>query len=318
MKRILLIACIAVAACSKKQEVRLAVQPPSTNNYPTHLAQWLGFYKEEGVDVAISQIAGAAKVLEAVVSGSADVGGGVYEQSIQMAAEGREIVTFVSMLQSPNFAIAARVKSVPELRGKAIGVSSPGSPSQFYVNHLLLSAGMSPEEISIVGIGMGASAVAAFEHKQVDAAVLFGSAIPEVLSRSQDAVLLADSRTPSGLRAVFGVEEYPASSLLARGEWLRAHPALARGIARAVVRSLAWIRNHTPEEILAKVPAEFRAGDSSAELEAIRIAKQMYSSDGRIKPETAESVRRVLAESVGAVREAKLDLHRTYTNEFLP
>ena len=70
-------------------EVRLALQPPSTNNYPGYFAQWLGFYRQEGLHVTISQIAGASRVLEAVVGGSADVGGGVYEQSIQMAAEGR-------------------------------------------------------------------------------------------------------------------------------------------------------------------------------------------------------------------------------------
>ena len=317
MKRIVLAALVLCAACARN-EVRLAAQPPSTNNYPTHLAQWLGFYKEEGVEVAISQIAGASKVLEAVVGGSADVGGGVYEQSIQMAAEGREVVSFVSMLRSPNFALLARVGSMGALKGKAIGVSSPGSPSQFYVNHLLLAAGLTPENVSIVGIGMGATAIAAFEHGQVDAAVLFGSAIPEAASRMNGAKLLADSRTAPGVRAIFGVDDYPASCLLARREWLEKNPAAARGIARAIVRSLAWIRDHTPEEILARVPVESRAGDSSAEIEAIRIAKQMYSTDGRINPESAKAVERVLAESVGGVRSARIDLSRTYTNAFVP
>ena len=308
---------VALSGCARKNEVRIAVQPPSTNNYPTHFAQWLGFFKDEGVDVAISQIAGASKVLEAVVGGSADVGGGVYEQTIQMAAEGREVVCFVSMLRSPNFAILARVKSARELKGKMVGVSSPGSPSQFYVNHLLLSAGLSAADVSISGIGMGATAVAALEHGQVDAATLFGSAITEVESRGAGVVVLADSRTPDGLRAALGVDDYPASCLLARGDWLRANPATAQRIARAVLRAMAWIHEHSAEEILGRVPAEFRAGNTTAELEAIRLAKKMYSPDGRIKRESAEAVRRVLAESLEQVRDAKVDLGRTYTNEFV-
>jgi NitT/TauT family transport system substrate-binding protein len=316
MKWIALAACLAVSSCGRSGEVRIAVQPPSTNNYPTHLAQWLGFYRDEGVNVAISQIAGASKVLEAVVGGSADVGGGVYEQTIQMAAEGRQIVSFVSMLRSPNFAIVGRVKSPAELKGKAVGVSSPGSPSQFYLNHLLLSAGLTPDDAGIVGIGMGATAVAALEHKQVDAAVLFGSAITE--SQRGDVTILADSRSPEGLRAVFGVDDYPASCLLARADWLQANPAAARGIARAILHSLTWIREHSPEEILARVPLESRSANSSSEIEAIRLAKQMYSVDGRIRAESAQVVRRVLAESVESVREAGIDLSRTYTNEFLP
>jgi NitT/TauT family transport system substrate-binding protein len=222
------------------------------------------------------------------------------------------------MLRSPNFAIIGRVKSIADLKGKMVGVSSPGSPSQFYVNHLLLASGLSPNDVSYVGIGMGATAVASYSHGAVDAAVLFGSAIPETQSRFKDAVVIADSRTPEGLRAIFGVDDYPASCLLARGEWLRTNPALARGMARAIVRAIAWIGSHSAEEVLAKVPVESRSGEASAELEAIRIAKRMYAPDGRVNPASAETVRRVLAESVPAAREAKIDLAKTYTNEFVP
>jgi ABC-type nitrate/sulfonate/bicarbonate transport system substrate-binding protein len=77
VKRILLIIML-LSSCGRRQgPVRLALQPPSTNNYPSYFASWLGFYKEEGVEVEISQVAGASKILEAVVGGSADVGGGV-------------------------------------------------------------------------------------------------------------------------------------------------------------------------------------------------------------------------------------------------
>src|SRR5262249_53832180 len=108
------------------------------------------------------------------------------------------------------------------------------------------------------------------------------------------------------------------SSLLARGEWLASHPNEARKIARAVLKSLAWIREHSAEEILDKVPAEFRVGDRPAELEAIRLAKPMYSVDGRVRPESAASVKKVLAGSLEKVRTATIDLSNTYTNAYLP
>jgi len=320
VRRLWIATALLVAGCSGRQgtNVRLALQPPSTNNYPSYLAEWLGFYRAEGVDVAISQIAGASKVLEAVVGGSADVGGGVYEQTIQMAAEGRDVECFVSLLRSPNFALVSRrAKTIAELRGKSVGVSSVGSPSQFYLNYILIGAGMRPDDVSTVSIGMGATAIAALEHAQVDAAMVFGSAITAFESRNRDAVLLADARTADGLKRIFGVEDYPASCLLARGEWLRANPETAAKLARAVLKSLAWIREHSAEEILAQVPAEFRAGDQAAELQAIRMAKPMYSVDGRIDAESAEAVCKVLAGSVDRVRDAKIDLGRTYTNQFV-
>jgi NitT/TauT family transport system substrate-binding protein len=293
--------------------VRLALQPPTTNNYPSHFAQWLGYFHDEGLDVEISQIAGASKVLEAVVGGSADVGGGVYEQAIQMAAEGRDVVSFVSLLRSPNFALvtlpARGVKSIADLRGKVAGVSSVGSPSQFYLNRLLTASGIPSDSVSATTIGVGAAAMASVEHGQVDAAILFGSAITALQSQRPDVVLLADTRTPEGLRAVFGVDDYPASCLLARQVWLQANPDVARKMARAMLRSLGWIREHSAEEILARLPGENEVGDRAAELAAIRMAKPMYSIDGRISPESAEAVRRVRGE--------KVDLAKTYTNEFL-
>ncbi len=286
--------------------VRLALQPPSTNNYPSYFASWLGFYKEEGVDVAISQVAGASKILEAVVGGSADVGGGVYEQTIQMAAEGKSIVAFISLLKSPNFAIVAtRVKTWADLRGKTVGVSSVGSPSQFYLTYLLRGAGVNPSEVSTATVGMGATAVAALEHGQVDAAVLFGSAIPAFLARKPDAVILADTRTPEGLRAAFQVDDYPASCLLARKEWLDANPESAKKMARAVLRSLAWIREHSAEEVLVRVPS---AGNAEAELAAIRLAQPMYSVDGRINKDSAEAVRAIMG-----LKWSKVDVLSTFT-----
>jgi NitT/TauT family transport system substrate-binding protein len=316
--------CLTLASCgapSGGMRVRLALQPVSTNNYPSYLAQWLGFYRAEGVEVSISQIAGASKVLEAVIGGSADVGGGVYEQTIQMAAEGREVVSFISFLRSPNFALAAlpeRVKSIADLRGKTVGVTSPGSPSQFYLNRILKSAGMQATDVSTVTAGVASTAVAALEHRQVDAAMLFGSSITTLQSRRPDFVMLIDTRSVEGLRKVFGVDNYPASCLLARADWLSANPEAARRMARAVLRSLAWIQEHSPEEILAQVPAESRVGDSAAEIEAIRLAKPLYSLDGRIDPASAEAVRGVLAESLDRVRDAKLDLSKTYSNAYLP
>jgi NitT/TauT family transport system substrate-binding protein len=112
------------------------------------------------------------------------------------------------------------------------------------------------------------------------------------------------------------VDDYPASSLLAKATWLKANPDVARRITRAVLHSLTWLREHSPEQIFARVPAEFRVGDPAAEIAAIKLAIPMYSSDGRIRPESAEAVRQVLAGSLERVRNARIDLSHTYTNEF--
>jgi NitT/TauT family transport system substrate-binding protein len=74
-------------------------------------------------------------------------------------------------------------------------------------------------------------------------------------------------------------------------------------MTRAVLRAMAWIREHSAEEILARVPS---AGDPGAELAAIRLAKPMYSVDGRINKESAEAVRAVVG--------LKVDVQGTFVN----
>ena len=311
-----------LTACSQQKTGRtitLAVQPPSTNNYPTHIAAWLGYFKEAGVDVSIIQIAGASKILEAVVGGSAEVGSGVYEQAIQMAAEGKQVACFVTLIQSPNFAILAGpkspVKTIEDLKGHSVGVSSLGSPSQFYLNYLLARRNIAASTVSTTGIGMGATAAAALEQGQVDSAVLFGSAITSQQSRG--ARILADARTPEGLKALLGVDDYPASCLLAQSTWLDAHAEDATKIAHATLRALTWIRQHSAEEVLNAVPKEFRVGDAAAELAAIKLAQPMYSADGKMNPSATSAVREILGTSVESVRKAQIDLVKTYTNQFV-
>lgn len=306
MKKALLLVCLLTSCTHRTTPVRLVLQPPSTNNYPSYFASWLGFYKEEGVDVEISQVAGASKILEAVVGGSADVGGGVYEQTLQMAAQGKSIVAFVSLLKSPNFAIIGGpgIHKLGDLRGKTVGVSSVGSPSQFYLTYLLKKENIT--EVSTASVGMGATAMAALERGQVDAAVLFGSAITSYLSRKPDAAILADTRTPAGLLAAFQVTDYPASCLLAKREWLDTHRDQAAKMSKAVIRSIAWIKGHSAEEVLAKIPSP---GDPTSEIAAIRLAQPMYSVDGRISNESAEAVRAVLN-----IEAPKIDISKTFLN----
>ena len=207
-------------------EVRLAVQTPSTNNYPTHFAQWLGYFDQEGLHVTISQIAGASKVLEAVVASSADVGSGVYEQAIQMAAEGRELKTFLTFAGSPNFAILAGPKGgvhgIGDLKGKSVGVSSLGSPSQFYLNHLLARCRHSARASFHGGDRHGRDGCRCAGTRASGCGRIVRER--DHGGRGSWRTILADARTKEGVRALLGADDYPASSFLARTEWLAQNP----------------------------------------------------------------------------------------------
>src|ERR1700742_5349565 len=68
-------------------KVRLAVGGKSSLYYlPLTITERLGYYKEAGLDVEISDFAGGAKSLQALIGGSADGVTGTLEPTTQMQA----------------------------------------------------------------------------------------------------------------------------------------------------------------------------------------------------------------------------------------
>jgi len=67
------------------------------------------------------------------------------------------------------------IQSIKDLAGKKVGVSAPGSSTDFFLKYLLKKNGLDPTSASVIGVGLGATAVAAMEQGQIDAACDAGS-----------------------------------------------------------------------------------------------------------------------------------------------
>lgn len=65
------------------------------------------------------------------------------------------------------------------------------------------------------------------------------------------------------------------------------------------------------------MPAAFRTEDAATDIQGLNSLKAMLSEDGSMSPESAEAVRKVLAVSLPKVRDANIDLTKTYTNELV-
>jgi NitT/TauT family transport system substrate-binding protein len=322
-----LLAFFLAAACGERASeltrVRVAVGgQPQLIYLPLTLAERLGYYADERLRVDIQDFPGGARALQALLGGSADVVCGYYDHTIQMAAEGRTLVAFVSMLRYPAMmAVVAPqpkrpIASVADLKGAMVGVTSPGSSTHFFLAHILVRGGLRADDVSVTGIGTSASAVAAIERSHVDAGIVVEPTFTQLSRRIPNLRVLADTRTADGVEATFGVHAYPAAVLYAPEEWLSAHSETATRLARAIRRTLDWIRSHSGEDVAGKVP-EFVGSDRAAYLEALRHMLPAYSEDGRIDEDGAEAVRHVLGLSLERVRATRIDVRRTFTNKFV-
>ena len=316
-------------ACSSRgsstgERVRLAVGGQNQLVYlPTTLAQELGFYKEEGLDVELQDHAGGAKALQSLVGGSSDVVSGFYDHTIQMAAEGREFVAFVTMLRFPGLVLvtspqsASAVTKIEDLKGRVAGVTAAGSSSQMLLTYMLQRRGIAIDEVSITPVGSAATAIAAIEHGKVDAAMVADPAFTLITTRNPGVRVLADLRTAAGVKEAFEADAYPSSVLYAKTEWIRANRDTTSKLARAILRTLQWMHTHSPQEIADKTPKTFRGEDDALYVDAVRNSMPMFSPDGAMDAKGAEAVRVLLAGSMEKVKAAQIDLSKTYTNEFI-
>jgi NitT/TauT family transport system substrate-binding protein len=171
--------------------------------------------------------------------------------------------------------------------------------------------------VDIVSIGAGRSGIASIERGVVDAASVATAELFRLRTNFPDLVVLADSSTPQGSKAILGSEFFPAIAALARADWLERNPDRARKIVRALNRTIAWMRENTPEKIRERMPAEFITDNAAGDLETLRVTKTLLSVDGVMPPGGPEAVRNVLAATQEKIRTARIDLSTTYTNNFV-
>ena len=65
---------------------------------------------------------------------------GFYDHTIQMAAQGRDVRAFLSVLRYPGLvAVSAspRISKIEDLKGRIVGVSAAGSSTNMFLNYLL-------------------------------------------------------------------------------------------------------------------------------------------------------------------------------------
>src|SRR3974390_1179453 len=132
-----------------QSKVTLAVGGGSCLCYlPTMLAKQLGEYEKAGVNVDVVDFKGGSESLKAVIGGSADVVSGYFDHCVNLAAKGQHLQAFVVYDRFPGLAVmvspkhTVEIKSIKDLANKKIGVSAPGSSTDFFLKYLLAKNGV--------------------------------------------------------------------------------------------------------------------------------------------------------------------------------
>ncbi len=305
----------------EKSKIAIAVGGKSTFYYlPLTIADQLGYFRAEGLDVEINDFSGGARALQAVVGGAADVVSGAYEHTINLQSRNQFFQAFVLQGRAPAIAIGVSTKTmaayrdVSDLRGKKIGVTAPGSSTNMVSNLVLSRSGLKAEDVSYVGVGTSAGAVSAVRSGQIDA-ISNIDPVMTMLEQKGDVRVITDTRTLKGTLDLFG-GPMPAGCLYASAEFIQKNPNTSQALANAMVRSLKWLQTAGPGDIIRTVPESYLLGDRGLYLAAFNKVREAIAVDGMIPEDGTRTAVKALASFDPSIKIEKIALAKTYTNEF--
>ena len=317
-----MVLCAQAQSKLEKPDVHIAVGGKAAFYYlPLTIAEQLGYFKDEGLNLKISDFKGGSAALRAVVGGSADVVSGAYEHTINLQSKKQYFQAFALEGRLPQIVLgiatskAAQFRSLKDLKGMKIGVSAPGSSTNNLVKQLLTKAGLDPDnDVAIVGVGTGATAVAAIESGEIDA-ISNVDPVMTKLEREGAIKVVVDTRTLKGTREVWGAP-LPAGCLYAPIEFVQKNPHTVQALTNAIVRADKWIAKASATDVAKVVPESYLLGDRELYMSTFNNVKEAISPDGVISLAGAKATLAALRNFVPSVKAANIELSKTYTNKF--
>jgi sulfonate transport system substrate-binding protein len=309
------------ATATRAADVSLMVGGVEKQIYlPAMLAQQLGYYKDEGIDVELLSEPAGIEAADEMLAGAVQGVIGFYDHTIELQSLGKYTESVVQLGLAPGEyeVVSTRhpeIRSVADFKGKAIGVTGLGASTDFLTEYLLVRAGLKMSDITPLPVGAGDTLIAALQHDQIQAAMTTEPTVSRLLLTHQARVLI-DASTPASSREVFG-GTYPASCLYMETSWVETHRVIVQKLVDALVRALRYIDTHTADEIADQMPNAFYVGDRKLYVAALKRGLPMFSPDGRMPADGPATVLNVLSQIRGNLKDKPIDLSKTYTDEFV-
>jgi len=288
---------------------------------PAKLAEQLGYYKEQGLDVELfnttSGQAAATALLAREVAGVV----GFYDHTIDLQAKGKFITSVVQFAVAPGETVlvkadeAEKYSNPANWKGQALGVTGLGSATDFLTRYLASRAGLQNQDYTLVPVGAGDTFLAAIQQGKIVSGMTTEPTVQRALAKNAAKVAI-DLRTPEKTRAALG-GDYPAACLYMDRSFMEANKDTAQKMVNALVKTLKWMHSHSAEEIADKMPKDYYAGDKALYVKGLEDGRAQYSPDGLMPAGAPDSVLKVLATFSPNVKGKTIDLSKTFPTEFV-
>jgi NitT/TauT family transport system substrate-binding protein len=261
---------------------------------PVLVALSLGYFEEERLAVDVILFPGGAEVRKAVVAGEVDFGvqGSVHVGIAQNA--GVDLKAVLTTFEFSTIDLLVRkelkdkVKTLPDLKGKIIGVTRFGSLTWAMAIKYVAMAGLDPKkDVTIVEVGSDLAAIAAaLKTGKID--VFTGWTIVTYTMMKEDiAYPLLNILDPQQHEKYIGSTSTMEAVITAMGKTIKEKPDLVMRVVSAIKKALIYMNTHTAEEVadvilrnrktaeLAGLPKEDLVG-------MLKLMREGFSKDGSL------------------------------------
>ncbi len=299
--------------------VQIAVDNRSDFNYlPLTIAERLGYFAAEGLDVQVRELPEPGQALQALQSAAVQALSGPYSASVMLRSRSQSFPSIVLQGRAPQLVLGvprnskATLRDLRGLQGRKIAVTGLGSASQRLVLSLLSMSRMAPGSVQFVPLSSPSAAIASFRSGMVDA-ICHGDLVMTQLEQDGGLKVVADTRTVRGTAEVYG-GPMPTGCLMVSGDYLTNHAPECQAMVSAMVRALKWLQTAGFSDINKTVPESYFLGDPALYLAAFNRTREAWSPDGVMPESGPMTAARVMMQLDDLSPSLRTELSKTFTN----
>jgi ABC-type nitrate/sulfonate/bicarbonate transport system substrate-binding protein len=268
-----------------------------------------GIFAKYGIDAEIAAFTGDAKLQQGLLSNSLEFGLGS-GPAMAFAVKGAPIAAVASFANEPrNIGVTvganSPIKSVADLKGKMLAISTTGSLTEWLVKRIGTAEGWGADAIRPVAIGDAVQQTAALRAGQVDGLMGAMENGYQLEERHEARIIVSmDKYVPHFITHV----------IFARKDLLSANPDEVSRFLKGFFASLQWIKDHKKESIAIVQPI---LNESPAVVEKTYDTQMpMMSMDGQFDAQGLELIKQSFVD-LGTLPEKPKD-EQMLTRQFLP
>jgi ABC-type nitrate/sulfonate/bicarbonate transport system substrate-binding protein len=298
------------AACAQTALTVGKANQTSDAIIPVNVGDKLGVFKKHGLDLKIVDFGGGSKMVQALTAGAIDIGDGAGTEMAFVAKGAPMLAVCESTGPAPFLGIGvpwdSPIKTLQDLKGKNIGVSSPGSFSDWSGQQLARHFGWGPDGVKTVAVGGGPAPIrAALRAHLVDAAI------------STTALFLSFEETKEG-RLIAPVSSFQgdvgSGALFASNNLIAQNPDAIRAFLAGWIETVDYMRAHKAETV--KLTSAINNFSESVMAREYDLTIGMHTKDCRFEPEALATLKQSFVEMKLVAGEP--DMSKLYTEKYLP